>query len=239
MNLDIQAETFASSATPWRGWGMAAVINLNENRLWECQNMCQKSMQLCLRDLGPSRQKIYEQCTDRVVLGPESPHLATPSSVLPSEGHNDFSARRSESLPVLEFRHPCGDYRLFLLICNTDRGTFLYWEDEVAGTLHYAELPVGAYTGPRLAAWISSNFAVATYTGRHLRRRAPDPERRRTPAALPGDGLLPAGRIAQQAPVHQSSFGAQRPHRLRAAFCKRPTGTPTHSRTCVTAGSSK
>ena len=47
---------------------------------------------------------------------------------------------------------------------STDRGTFLYWEDEVAGTLHYAELPVGAYTGPRLAAWISSNFAAATYT---------------------------------------------------------------------------
>ncbi|CAE7558200.1 unnamed protein product [Symbiodinium natans] len=47
---------------------------------------------------------------------------------------------------------------------SSDRGTFLYWEDEVAGTLHYAELPVGAYTGPRLAAWISSNFAAATYT---------------------------------------------------------------------------
>ena len=45
----------------------------------------------------------------------------------------------------------------------TDRGTFLYWEDTVAGTLHHAELPVGAYTGPRLAAWISSNFAAATY----------------------------------------------------------------------------
>ncbi|CAE7477747.1 FV3-083R [Symbiodinium natans] len=47
---------------------------------------------------------------------------------------------------------------------STDRGTFLYWEDTVAGTLHYAELPVGAYTGPRLAAWISSNFASASYT---------------------------------------------------------------------------
>ena len=47
---------------------------------------------------------------------------------------------------------------------STDRGTFLYWEDTVAGTLHHAELPVGAYTGPRLAAWISSNFAAATNT---------------------------------------------------------------------------
>ena len=30
------------------------------------------------------------------------------------------------------------------------------------GTLYFAELPV-AYTEPRLAAWISSNFAAATY----------------------------------------------------------------------------
>ena len=30
-------------------------------------------------------------------------------------------------------------------------------------TLNWAVLPVGAYTGSRLAAWISSNFASATY----------------------------------------------------------------------------
>ena len=31
-------------------------------------------------------------------------------------------------------------------------------------TLNWALLPEGAYTGPRLAAWISSNFATATYS---------------------------------------------------------------------------
>ena len=46
---------------------------------------------------------------------------------------------------------------------STDRGTYLYWRDTVLGTLNFAQLPVGAYTGTRLAAWISSNFASATY----------------------------------------------------------------------------
>ena len=46
---------------------------------------------------------------------------------------------------------------------STDRGTYLYWKDTALGTLNWAQLPVGAYTGVRLAAWISSNFASATY----------------------------------------------------------------------------
>ncbi|CAE7598869.1 unnamed protein product, partial [Symbiodinium sp. CCMP2456] len=46
---------------------------------------------------------------------------------------------------------------------STDRGTYLYWEDQALGTLNWAQLAVGAYTGARLAAWISSNFASATY----------------------------------------------------------------------------
>ena len=46
---------------------------------------------------------------------------------------------------------------------STDRGQYLYWIDEALQTLNWAVLPVGAYTGSRLAAWISSNFASATY----------------------------------------------------------------------------
>ena len=46
---------------------------------------------------------------------------------------------------------------------STDRGQYLYWRDAALGTLNSATLPVGAYTGPRLAAWISSNYAAATY----------------------------------------------------------------------------
>ena len=36
--------------------------------------------------------------------------------------------------------------------------------DAALGTLNWAFLPEGAYTGARLAAWISSNFATATYS---------------------------------------------------------------------------
>ena len=39
-----------------------------------------------------------------------------------------------------------------------------YWVDAALGTLNWALLPEGAYTGARLAAWISSNFATATYS---------------------------------------------------------------------------
>ena len=43
---------------------------------------------------------------------------------------------------------------------STDRGRNLYWIDR---TLNSAQLPIGAYTGARLAAWISSNYSSATY----------------------------------------------------------------------------
>ena len=47
---------------------------------------------------------------------------------------------------------------------STDRGRYLYWVDAALGTLNWALLPEGAYTGSRLAAWISSNFATAAYS---------------------------------------------------------------------------
>ena len=47
---------------------------------------------------------------------------------------------------------------------STDRGRYLYWVDAALATLNWALLPEGAYTGARLAAWISSNFATATYS---------------------------------------------------------------------------
>ena len=46
---------------------------------------------------------------------------------------------------------------------SSDWGRNLYWIDQALGTLNSAQLPVGAYTGARLAAWISSNFSSATY----------------------------------------------------------------------------
>ena len=47
---------------------------------------------------------------------------------------------------------------------STDRGRYLCWVDAALGTLNWALLPEGAYRGARLAAWISSNFAAATYS---------------------------------------------------------------------------
>ena len=46
----------------------------------------------------------------------------------------------------------------------SSRRRYLYWVDAALGTLNWALLPEGAYTGARLAAWISSNFATATYS---------------------------------------------------------------------------
>ena len=54
-------------------------------------------------------------------------------------------------------------FRVADAFLSTDRGQYLYWEDQALGTLNWATLPVGAYTGTRLASWISSNYAAATY----------------------------------------------------------------------------
>ena len=54
-------------------------------------------------------------------------------------------------------------FRVADAFLSTDRGQYLFWEDQALGTLNWATLPVGAYTGARLAAWISSNYASATY----------------------------------------------------------------------------
>ena len=54
-------------------------------------------------------------------------------------------------------------FRVADAFLSTDRGQYLYWEDQALGTLNWAVLPIGAYTGTRLAAWISSNYASASY----------------------------------------------------------------------------
>ena len=91
---------------------------------------------------------------------------------------------------------------------STDRGTYLYWKDTVLGTLNWAQLPVGAYTGVRLlAAWISSNFASATYVESRIELEVAhdgnrlilnDQELRTRQRQLPA-----RKRHAQQAPEHQ------------------------------------
>ena len=54
-------------------------------------------------------------------------------------------------------------FRVADAFLSTDRGFYMYWIDEALQTLNWAVLPVGAYTGARLAAWISSNYGSATY----------------------------------------------------------------------------
>ena len=88
---------------------------------------------------------------------------------------------------------------------STDRGQFLYWEDAVLGTLNWATLPVGAYTGTRLAAWISSKYPVATYVAEtnEIQIAYDGVERLRAPEPISRHRELPIGRLAQQASLDQ------------------------------------
>ena len=77
---------------------------------------------------------------------------------------SDFEVDLGESLHLQsDARLAVYKIRLADSFLSTDRGRYLYWVDAALGTLNWALLPEGAYTGARLAAWISSNFATATY----------------------------------------------------------------------------
>ena len=78
---------------------------------------------------------------------------------------SDFEVDLGESLHLQsDARLAVYKIRLADSFLSTDRGRYLYWVDAALGTLNWAQLPEGAYPGPRLAAWISSNFATATYS---------------------------------------------------------------------------
>ena len=90
-------------------------------------------------------------------------------------------------------------FRVADAFLSTDRGFYMYWIDEALQTLNWAVLPVGAYTGARLAAWISSNYGSATYVEQTNeigvaydgnRRILNDYEIR---SLFPGSGSYPAG----------------------------------------------
>ena len=92
----------------------------------------------------------------------------------------DAAAQRAEEEAITQRLHP----RTSFSFC------YLYWVDAALGTLNWALLPEGAYTGSRLAAWISSNFATAAYSEttnsqRSLRRQPPHSERSGAAAAVP------------------------------------------------------
>ena len=78
---------------------------------------------------------------------------------------SDFEVDLGESLHLQsDARLAVYKIRLADSFLSTDRGRYLYWVDAALGTLNWALLPEGAYTGTRLAAWVSSNFATATYS---------------------------------------------------------------------------
>ena len=78
---------------------------------------------------------------------------------------SDFEVDLGESLHLQsDARLAVYKIRLADSFLSTDRGRYLYWVDAALGTLNWASLPEGAYTGTRLAAWISFNFATATYS---------------------------------------------------------------------------
>ena len=78
---------------------------------------------------------------------------------------SDFEVDLGESLHLQsDARLAVYKIRIADSFLSTDRGRYLYWVDAALGTLNWALLPEGAYTGSRLAAWISSNFATATYS---------------------------------------------------------------------------
>ena len=78
---------------------------------------------------------------------------------------SDFEVDLGESLHMQsDARLAVYKIRIADSFLSTDRGRYLYWVDAALGTLNWALLPEGAYTGSRLAAWISSNFAYSETT---------------------------------------------------------------------------
>ena len=76
---------------------------------------------------------------------------------------SDFEVDLGESLH-LQSDARLAVYKIRLADSFVHGPGYLYWVDAALGTLNWALLPEGAYTGARLAAWISSNFATATYS---------------------------------------------------------------------------
>ena len=66
---------------------------------------------------------------------------------------SDFEVDLGESLRLQsDARLAVYKIRLADSFLSTDRGRYLYWIDAALGTLNWASLPDGAYTGARLAA---------------------------------------------------------------------------------------
>ena len=76
---------------------------------------------------------------------------------------SDFKVDLGESLR-LQSDARLAVYKIRWPTVSSRRTATSNWVDAALGTLNWALLPEGAYTGARLAVWISSNFATATYS---------------------------------------------------------------------------
>ena len=119
--------------------------------------------------LKPRNEMFFKRFEERFVNADGSGARRPPDGRVPKEkddhylrgSDSDFEVDLGESLHLQsDARLAVYKIRLADSFLSTDRGRYLYWVDAL-GTLNWASLPEGAYTGARLAAWISSNFATA------------------------------------------------------------------------------
>ena len=111
---------------------------------------------------------------------------------------SDFEVDLGESLHLQsDARLAVYKIRLADSFLSTDRGRYLYWVD-------------GAYTGARLAPWISSNFATATYseTTNSLSVAYDGDRLRAAPAISRRGGAVQRG-PQPSAPAHASASNSQ------------------------------
>ena len=117
---------------------------------------------------------------------------------------SDFEVDLGESLHLQsDARLTVFKIRLADSFLSTDRGRYLYWVDAALGTLNWASLPEGAYTGPRLALQLCHRYLQRDHQQpeRCLRRQQAHPERPGAAPAISRCGGLPrrAARLSRQA----------------------------------------
>ena len=141
---------------------------------------------------------------------------------------SDFEVDLGESLHLQsDARLAVYKIRLADSFLSTDRGRYLYWVDAALGTLNWALLPEGAYTGARLAAWISSNETTnslsVAYDGNRLilndlelRQQFPDAaDYPSAPAASPTKPFSISSARASSQPAAGRTRPAPGPHQAR------------------------
>ena len=129
----------------------------------KCENISCASGAQCCTSVAAVQSPVVRRTGGFLRKGMTTIYVDSRKRVAGSD--SDFEVNLGESLHLQSgARLAVFKIRLADSFLSTDRGRFLFWVDAALGTLNSALLPEGAYTGPRLAAWISSNFATASYS---------------------------------------------------------------------------